>query len=51
MYKLHVLYVQLVDFNNNKFMLDVTLNWSTKVFSGDFNLQMQFRAYKGKETD
>ena len=39
MYKLHVIYVQLVGFNSNKIMLAVTLNWSTKVFSGDFNVQ------------
>ena len=40
MYKLHILYVQLVGFNNNKFMLDVTLDLSMKVFSGDFNVQI-----------
>ena len=38
-YKLQVLYAQLFGFNNNKFMLDVILNSSTKVFNGDFNVQ------------
>jgi len=42
--------VQLVGFNKNTFILDIMLNWQTKVSVAILVHKVQFRAHKTRKT-